>query len=111
MQKSKDSTKRKSSSIEIVESCGNVFADLGFSKEEAENLLARTVFMAEIKKVIRESEWTQVEAARRLGVSQPRISDLMHGRIDKFSVDMLMKWLERLDRRVVFTIERRDKAG
>jgi predicted XRE-type DNA-binding protein len=111
MRKSKDSTNRTNSDFEIIESSGNVFVDLGFPKAEAENLLARTVFMAEIKKVIRENEWTQVEAAQRLGVSQPRISDLMHGRIEKFSVDMLMKWLERLDRRVVFTIEQRDKAG
>ncbi len=91
MRNSRDSGKRANRDFEIIDSSGNVFADLGFPAEEAENFLARTIFMVEIKKVIRENGWTQAEAAEHLDVSQPRISDLMHGRIEKFSVDMLMK--------------------
>ena len=92
MRKSKGREKKLNEDLKIIDSSGNVFADLGFPEEEAENLLARTVFMAEIRKVIRENGWTQAKAAEHLNVSQPRISDLMHGRIERFSVDM---WWQR----------------
>ena len=57
--------------------------------------------------------WTgsKIDGAEHLNVSQPRISDLMHGRIDKFSVDMLMKWLDRLGRKVTFRIEKKDDVA
>lgn len=71
----------------------NVFRDLGFKAEEAENLKLRAMLMVELEKHIREKRMTQKRAAERLGVTQPRISDLMRGKIDLFSVDTLITML------------------
>lgn len=61
----------------IVESSGNVFADLGFSPEEATLLAMRSQLMGELRLTIREPGWTQAKSAEVLGVSQSRVSDLM----------------------------------
>ncbi len=74
-------------------SSDNVFRDLGFSEEEAENLKIRADLMIELSKLIEAQELTQVAAARLLGVTQPRVSDLMRGKIDRFSVDSLIEML------------------
>ena len=81
----------------FTESTGNVFADLGFDQEEAENLRVRSTLMARIKKVIEDRGLTQNEAARLFGVTQPRISNLVCGRIDLFSIDTLIDMLARAD--------------
>jgi len=60
---------------------------------EAENMKVRAQLMREIERVIRESAWSQAEAARRLGLTQPRISDLLRGKVDLFSVDKLINIL------------------
>ena len=77
----------------IQPSSGNVFADLGFDAEEAQNLKIRSDLMIEIAKLIEARGLTQVEAAELLGVSQPRISDLVRGKIDRFSADTLIEML------------------
>ena len=74
-------------------SASNVFRDLGFNPEEAANLKVRARLMVEVEKYIRARHLTQKEAAARLGVTQPRISDLMRGKIGLFSVDMLITML------------------
>jgi len=79
----------------ITSSSGNVFADLGFDPEEAEHLRIRSSLMIEVRKLIEERGLTQVEAAALMGVTQPRISDLVRGRIDLFSVDALIGMLAR----------------
>jgi predicted XRE-type DNA-binding protein len=89
--------KRKST---VTRSGGNVFRDLGFPAQEAEHLLVRSDLMIRIEKEIRARDLTQAEAARRLGVSQPRVSDLMRGRLDLFSTDALIDMLGRLGLRV-----------
>ena len=75
---------------EITRSSGNVFADLGFPPEEAAILAMRADLMAQLRLAVEKREWTQVEAAKVLGVSQSRVSDLMRGKWDKFSLDMLV---------------------
>ena len=82
----------------ITVSSGNVFADLGFDGAEAANLQLRSRLMAELKSVIEESGMTQVQAAKVLGVHQSRISDMMRGRIDRFSADILVNLLARIYR-------------
>lgn len=77
-------------------SSGNVFRDLGFSPDEAEYLKVRAELMANLQKVITARGLKQAEAAELLGVTQPRISDLMRGRIDLFSIDTLIDMLARL---------------
>lgn len=57
---------------------------------EAENMKLRSALMMALKEHIRRQGWTQAEAARRLGVTQPRVSDLMRGKISLFGLDTLV---------------------
>lgn len=77
-------------------SSGNVFRDLGFSSEEAEHLEIRAALMIQIEKAINARGLKQAEAAKIMRVSQPRVSDLLRGRIDLFSTDTLIDMLARL---------------
>lgn len=79
---------------------GNVFADLGFAPEEASLLQMRVDLMNELRLVIVVRAWTQVVAARELGVSQSRISDLVRGKWQQFSLDMLVTLAVRAGLRV-----------
>lgn len=82
---------RLASSAHVTPADGNVFADLGFPPEEAENLKIRSRLMNELAEII--SGMTQVRAAKFLGVSQPRISDLARGKIELFTIDALVNML------------------
>ena len=84
----------------VTKSSGNVFADLGFPAEEAENMRVRTDLMIAIKALIKENGWTQKEAARHFGVSQPRISEIWQGKIERFTVDKLINMLAHIGRQV-----------
>ncbi|MEJ2187700.1 MAG: XRE family transcriptional regulator [Gemmatimonadota bacterium] len=77
----------------LTPSTGSVFEDLGFSKEEAANLRVRSVLMANIRGLIRDEGMTQMRAAELFGVTQPRISDLVRGKIELFSIDALVNML------------------
>jgi predicted XRE-type DNA-binding protein len=79
----------------IIPSSGNVFTDLGFAEDEAEHLRVRSTLMVAVRKLIEERSLTQAEAAKLLGVTQPRISNLIRGRIDLFSIDTLIDMLAR----------------
>ena len=81
--------------IKITPSSGNVFTDLGFGEEEAEHLRVRSDLMIAVRKLIEERKLTQSGAAKLMGVTQPRISDLVRGRIDLFSIDALVGMLAR----------------
>ncbi|MEK6806073.1 MAG: XRE family transcriptional regulator [Pseudomonadota bacterium] len=74
----------------ITRSSGNVFLDLGFPPEEAAVLAMRADLMARMRKTIAEKNWTQEKAAKELGIAQSRVSDLVRGKWDKFSLDMLL---------------------
>jgi predicted XRE-type DNA-binding protein len=80
----------------IRRSSGNVFKDLGFPGREAAHLLIRSDLMIVLTRILKDRKLTQVRAARLLGVSQPRVSDLVRGRIDLFSIDSLVEMLVRL---------------
>lgn len=82
-------------SEEIVRSSGNVFTDLGFGPEEAEHLRIRSALMSALRKLIEDRELSQAQAAKLFGVTQPRISNLVRGRIDLFSIDTLVDMLAR----------------
>jgi len=82
--------------IRIQRGSGNVFRDLGFAADEAAHLLIRTDLMIAIRRVLKERKLTQVRAAKLLGITQPRVSDLVRGRIDLFSIDALVDFLARL---------------
>jgi len=57
---------------------------------EAENMKVRSALMMALERHIHASGWTQTEAARRLGVTQPRVSDLLRGKINLFGIDTLI---------------------
>ena len=84
----------------VRKSSGNVFADLGFEQDEAEHLRIRSALMATLRQVLLDRKLTQTAAASLFKVSQPRISDLVRGKIDLFSIDMLVDMLARADVRV-----------
>ena len=79
----------------ITPSSGNVFRDLGFGEDEAEHLRIRSTLMIAVRTLIEDRGLTQGEAAKLLGVTQPRISNLVRGRIDLFSIDTLIDMLAR----------------
>src|SRR5918993_2658701 len=86
----------KNDALEITPSTGNVFRDLGFPKAEAEHLLVRADLLIQLQKAIASRGLKQAEAAKVLRVTQPRVSDLLRGRIDLFSTDTLIDMLARL---------------
>ena len=90
----------KKEKFKITESCGNVFLDLGFSAEEATILAMRSQLMGELRIKIRDMEWAQAEAAQVLGISQSRVSDLIRGKWEKFSLDMLITLATRAGKKV-----------
>jgi predicted XRE-type DNA-binding protein len=73
----------------------NIFEELGFDKEEATNLIIRADLMLDLRKFIQSKNWTQAEAAVFFGETQPRISNLMNGDIDRFAIDKLVQMLSR----------------
>lgn len=78
------------SKAKVIKSSGNVFVDLGFAPEEAVILAMRSDLMAQLRLFIERNDWTQAQAAAQLNVTQSRISDLIRGKWDKFSLDMLL---------------------
>src|SRR3990172_12613098 len=90
---------------------GNVFRDLGFSAEEAENLRIRSELMARLTRVIEERELTQGEAARILGVTQPRGSDLVRGKIELLSIESLVNMLAKAGLQVTVTTRARKRVA
>jgi predicted XRE-type DNA-binding protein len=79
---------------------GNVFADLGFSSEEAAVLAIKTQLHIEIIKVIEKRQLTPRQLERLLQVPQPRVSELINGKISRMTADLLTKYLHRLGREV-----------
>jgi predicted XRE-type DNA-binding protein len=96
--------------LKITPSTGNVFRDLGFSHEEAEHLLVRADLMIQTQKLLASRGLKQKAAAKVLGVTQPRVSDLLRGRIDLFSTDALIDMVARLGARVRLTVKVRPAA-
>ena len=80
----------------ITRSSGNIFEDLGFPSEEAESLKIRSTLMIHLRKTIEAKGMKQAEAAKLLGVTQPRVSDLYKGKIHLFSIDTLVDMLARV---------------
>jgi predicted XRE-type DNA-binding protein len=91
--------------VRVTPSTGNVFRDLGFSSEESEHLLVRADLLIQVQKAIASKGLKQSEAAKTLRVTQPRVSDLLRGRIDLFSTDTLIDMLARLGIRVKLVIK------
>ena len=97
--------------IKVRRSSGNVFRDLGFSKQEAENLKIRTDLMIRLSQLIETRRLTQAQAANLFEVTQPRVSDLVRGKIDRFSIDTLVAMLSHAGVPVQVVVGRKSKVA
>lgn len=84
------------SKTKFVKGSGNVFKDVGFDEIEAKSLQFRSNLMNIVIRYIEQEGLTQEEAARCLKTTQPRVSNLVHGKIDLFSADILLDMMERI---------------
>jgi predicted XRE-type DNA-binding protein len=88
----------------IFESSGNIFADLDLDPAEAAILQMRAKLMSDLRLFIQSSGMTQTEAAQKLGIAQSRVSDLMRGKWEKFSLEMLITLEARAGRKVMLEL-------
>jgi predicted XRE-type DNA-binding protein len=86
------------------EEFANVWDAIADTPEEAANLTVRSDLMMKIEEIVKESGWTQAEAAKHCGVTQPRINDLLRGRISRFSLDALVNIASALGRKVTISL-------
>jgi len=100
-----------SDDVKFEKSSGNVFKDLGFPDEEAKRELLRADLAFEIFTVLKQRRLTQVKAAEILGVDQSDISKLKNGDYDRFSVERLFGFLNRLNRNVEIRITPSEEEG
>jgi len=87
---------------EYTRSSGNVFADLGLP--ESDELLAKAALANQIASIVSHRHLTQVETARVLGTGQPKVSELLAGKLDGFSMERLIRYLNALDRDVQIVV-------
>jgi predicted XRE-type DNA-binding protein len=90
--------------LKISRGSGNVFLDVGFSPDEANKLMLRAQLMSRVRDAARGA--SQREAAKRFGITQPRLNDVLRGRIDKFSLDALVNMLAHAGMRVELRVKR-----
>ena len=84
----------------VIERFDSVWEALGFSAQETANLEARSALMRQIESIVKNAGWTQAAAAKHCGVSQPRLNDLLRGKVNKFSIDALVNMAGALGCRV-----------
>ena len=92
--------------LRIEKGSGNVFLDIGFPPEQANNLLLRADMMIRIEDLVRSSGMTQQAAARMLGVTQPRLNQLLKRKIELFSLDALVNMLAKAGMRVELKVKK-----
>ena len=95
----------------VARSGGNVFRDLGFPPDKAEHLLVRADLMIRLEKELGSRSLKQAQAAKLLGISQPRVSDLLRGRVELFSADALIDMLARLGVKVRIVASTRKRVA
>lgn len=88
---------------------GNVFRDLGFAREQAEDLAMRTYLMAELRKFIKKDKMKQARAAEFFGIPRPKISYIENGKIDKLSIDYLVRLLYKTGGRLKYSFKQPTK--
>ena len=88
-----------------TESYSSVWDAIADTPEQAANLRARAELMQQIAAIVKQQDWTQAEAASHCGVTQPRINDLLRGRVSRFSLDALVNICTALGRRVRLGLE------
>jgi predicted XRE-type DNA-binding protein len=96
---------RAKSAKKASETYASVWDAIADSPEGAANLRARAELMRQIAALVKDGGWTQVAAAARCGISQPRINDLVRGRVSRFSIDALVNIATALGRTVHIELE------
>lgn len=94
-----------SKAIKATAGSDNIFADLGFANPEEELLKAKLI--RELRAIIKRRKLTQTKAAELLGLKQPDVSALVTGRVGKFSIDRIVRCLDRLNYRVDVVIRQK----
>lgn len=88
----------------VTPSSGNVFTDLGFDPGEAAVMGLRADLIARLRVLVQTEGWTQAQAAERFGIAQSRVSDLLRGKWEKFSLDMLITLAARAGRKIELAV-------
>jgi predicted XRE-type DNA-binding protein len=83
----------------------SVWDPLADTPEQAAHLRARAELMQQIAAIVKKNRWTQTEAAQRCGITQPRMNDLLRGRVSRFSLDALVNIATAIGRRVHMELE------
>jgi predicted XRE-type DNA-binding protein len=109
MRKEEQKKVKTTTKVSIEASSGNVFADLDLKNPE--EMLAKAELVQRICDIIAERKLTQTKAASLLGIDQPKISALMRGKLDGFSLDRLFRFLNALGRDVEIIIRPAKHAG
>jgi predicted XRE-type DNA-binding protein len=94
--------------VEVTESCGNVFADLGLP--DAEELQAKVRLGVAICRVVDHDKLTQAQVAALLGINQPKVSALVNYKLEGFSVERLMRFLLKLGHDVEIVVKAKPKS-
>ena len=93
----------------VSRSSGNVFRDLGLKNPE--ELLAKTKLAARIVQILEERKLSQTQAAKLLGIDQPKVSQIYRGRLDDFSLERLMRFLTALHQDIRIVVEEKARRG
>jgi predicted XRE-type DNA-binding protein len=93
----------KTEPLELISSTGNIFEDMGC--KDAEQRLAKAKLVSRIQDIIDKNEWDQKTAGKLLNINQPKVSALLQGRLEGFSMERLMTFLTRLDQDITITIQ------
>lgn len=88
-----------------IESYTSVWDALADTPEQAANLSTRAELMQQIAAIIQSAGWTQTEAAQHCGITQPRMNDLLRGRVSRFSLDALVNIATAIGQRVHIELE------
>jgi len=92
--------------LKMEKGSGNIFIDVGFPPEEAHNLLMRAELMMKIEDYVKRNGATQRQAAKHLGITQPRLNQLLKHKIDLFSLDALVNIATRAGMQVKLTVKK-----
>jgi len=101
--------KDENEEIEVYKGSGNPFADAGFSNPE--EALAKAELARQIYKVIKSKRITQTQAAKIMGIAQPKVSEIVRGKLSGFTIDRLMRFLRLLGRDVEIHIKKHEQKN
>ncbi|CAD5953954.1 helix-turn-helix domain-containing protein [Planktothrix agardhii] len=96
-----------SNDIKIQANSGNIFQDIGFPN--ADEMLMKAELVRQISEIIDQRELTQVEAAKLLGIDQPKVSALIRGKLSGFSIERLLRFLNLLGCDIEIVVKKKQK--